>query len=123
MKMHIIIIAAATLLLSACGSGRYVSADSDLEGIYVGKSYYDIVKDFGYPDASMRDNEGGTRIAYNAVSLEGTSAAVLLSRHTVRDAHTHEVGNPQGGIIFSFNPKFTRIHYIPCGNYICNNSI
>ena len=104
MKIHTIIILAAMLLMTGCKSGRFVSADPDLERIYVGKSYYDIVKDFGYPDASVRDNEGGTRIAYNAVSLEGTSAAVLLSSHTVRNANTHEVGCPQGGIIFSFNP-------------------
>ncbi len=105
MKIHNIIIVAAMLLLSGCGSGRFVSADPDLEQIYMGKSYYDVVSDFGYPDASARDNEGGTRIAYNAVSLEGTRAAVLLSRHTVRNAHTHEEGCPQGGIVFYFNPS------------------
>ena len=90
MKIHNIIIVAAMLLLSGCGSGRFVSADPDLEQIYMGKSYYDVVSDFGYPDASARDNEGGTRIAYNAVSLEGTRAAVLLSRHISDKAEAAE---------------------------------
>ena len=102
---RMLLLVGSFFLLVGCGSSRYVSADADLEKIYLGKSYYDVVKDFGYPDASARDNEGGTRIAYSSVSLEGTSAAVLLSRHTVRNAQTHEVGCPQGGIIFSFNPS------------------
>ena len=92
-------------LLTGCGSSRFVSADRDLEGIYMGKSYYDVVSDFGYPDASFRDNEGGTRITYNAVSLEGTRAAVLYSRHVVRNAHTHEEGCPKGSLVFYFNPS------------------
>lgn len=102
---RMLLIVGSFFLLASCGSSRFVSADPDLEKIYMGKSYYDIVSDFGYPDASARDNEGGTRIVYNSVSLEGTSAAVFLSRHTVRNSRTHEEGCPQGSIIFYFNPS------------------
>ena len=59
----------ATLLLVGCQGSRFVSADADLESIYMGKSYYDIVDEFGRPDVSTQDEEGGTRIVYNAVSL------------------------------------------------------
>lgn len=102
--MRILLAIGAIALLAGCGSSRFVSADRDLEGIYLGKSYYDVVSDFGYPDASYRDNEGGTRITYNAVSLEGTRAAVLYSRHVVRNARTHEEGCPKGSLVFYFNP-------------------
>ena len=107
--MRILLAIGAIALLAACGSSRFVSADRDLESIYLGKSYYDVVSDFGYPDASYRDNEGGTRITYNAVSLEGTRAAVLYSRHVVRNARTHEEGCPQGSLVFYFNPSMKTI--------------
>lgn len=104
-KIFNTIIVAVTLLMSGCGSSRYVSADRDLERIYLGKSYYDIVKEFGYPDASVRDNEGGTRILYSAATLQGTSASVICTRHTVRNVHTRETGFPMGSINFFFNPS------------------
>ena len=49
------ILTACTLLLAGCFGSRYVSADPDLEAIYVGSSYYDVVNDFGRPDATMKD--------------------------------------------------------------------
>ena len=100
-----LLIVGALFLLAGCGGSRYVSADRDLEGIYVGKSYYDIVNEFGYPDASSTDYEGGTRIVYRSITLEGTSAAVLLKRHKVRNAYTYEEGSPHGAIVFDFNPS------------------
>ena len=48
------------LLLAGCWGSRYVSADPDLEDIYVGHTYYEVVEDFGRPDATMKDNFEGT---------------------------------------------------------------
>ncbi|MBR1765866.1 MAG: hypothetical protein IJ745_02350 [Bacteroidales bacterium] len=96
---------AAALLAAACGSGRYVSADSDLESIYMGKSYYDIVDEFGRPDGSFHDDEGGTRILYNGASLNGTSAARLYRQFAIRNRNTKEAGTPTGGIVFAFNAR------------------
>lgn len=78
----------ATLLLVGCQGSRFVSADADLESIYMGKSYYDIVDEFGRPDVSTQDEEGGTRIVYNAVSLNGTSAARLYRQYNFRNRST-----------------------------------
>ena len=93
----------ATLLLVGCQGSRFVSADADLESIYMGKSYYDIVDEFGRPDVSTQDEEGGTRIVYNAVSLNGTSAARLYRQYNFRNRSTKEEGQPSGPIVFSFN--------------------
>ena len=42
MKRHGFLILAA-VLLTGCFGGRYISADGDLEALYVGKTYYEIV--------------------------------------------------------------------------------
>lgn len=92
-----------TLLLTGCWGSRYVSADKDLEALYVGRSYYEVVDDFGRPDATMDDGMGGTRVAYNAVSLNGTRAAELYRQYQVRNRATRVTGAPVGGITFSFD--------------------
>ena len=91
------------LLATACGSGRFISADPDLEEVYIGKSYYDIVADFGRPDATMQDGMEGSKIAYNSVTLSGTKAADLYRQHVVRNRATKIEGTPRGGITFSFD--------------------
>lgn len=91
------------VLLSGCWGSRYVSADRDLEDIYVGKTYYEIVDDFGYPDASIQDGMEGSKIAYNAVSLNGTRAASLYRRFNMRNRATKQDGAPVGGLTFSFD--------------------
>lgn len=93
----------ATLLMAGCWGSRFVSADADLESIYMGKSYYDIVDEFGRPNYTTQDEEGGTRIVYNAVTLNGTSAAGLYRQYLVRNRSTKEEGQPAGPITFSFN--------------------
>lgn len=93
----------AALLAAGCSGGRYVSADADLEDIYVGKSYYEIVDDFGRPDATIDDGMQGTKAAYNAVSLNGTRAAGLYRQYTMRNRATRVTGAPVGGITFSFD--------------------
>lgn len=93
----------AMLLLTGCWGSRYVSADPDLEEIYVGKSYYEVVDDFGYPDASIQDGMEGSKAAYNAVSLNGTRAAQLYRRFNMRNRVTKQDGAPIGGLTFSFN--------------------
>lgn len=93
----------ATLLMAGCWGSRFVSADADLESIYMGKSYYDIVDEFGRPDYTTQDEEGGTRIVYNAVTLNGTSAAGLYRQYLVRNRSTKEEGQPSAPITFSFN--------------------
>lgn len=94
---------ALPLLFASCWGSRFVSADPDLEAIYMGKSYYEIVDQFGHPDVTMQDEEGGTRIAYNYASLKGTSAAPLYKQFNLRNRNTHEEGTPGASIIFSFN--------------------
>jgi len=93
----------ATLLMTGCWGSRFVSADADLESIYMGKSYYDIVDEFGRPDYTTQDEEGGTRIVYNAVTLNGTSAAGLYRQYLVRNRSTKEEGQPSAPVTFSFN--------------------
>lgn len=103
MKKNIIVGFCAVLLLSGCGAGKYISADRDLEEIYVGKSYYEIVSDFGQPDASIPDGMEGSKMAYNSVSLSGTKAASLYRQHHVRNRVTKREGAPNGGITFSLD--------------------
>lgn len=95
----------AAFLFVGCWGNRFVSADADLESIYMGKSYYEIIDEFGRPDASLQDDEGGSRIVYNYTTLTSTSAAPLCKQYTVRNRRTKEVGNPGGSITFSFNIK------------------
>jgi hypothetical protein len=102
-KPGIVIAAAVALLATACSGGRFVSADRDLEEVYVGKSYYDIVADFGRPDATMQDGMEGSKIAYNSVTLSGTKAAGLYRQYTMRNRATKIEGTPHGGITFSFD--------------------
>ncbi len=93
------------ILLIGCWGSRYVSADADIEAVYVGRSYYDIVRDFGQPDATATDGREGTRAAYNNVSLSGTAAAPLYRQFNMRNRATHVSGTPMGGITFSFNSE------------------
>lgn len=91
------------LLATACGSGRFISADPDLEEVYMGKSYYEIVADFGRPDATMQDGMEGSKIAYNSVTLSGTKAAGLYRQYNMRNRNTKLDGTPHGGITFSLD--------------------
>lgn len=102
-KPGIVVAAAVALLATACSGGRFVSADRDLEEVYVGKCYYDIVADFGRPDATMQDGMEGSKIAYNSVTLSGTKAAGLYRQYTMRNRATKIEGTPHGGITFSFD--------------------
>ncbi len=99
------LLASAFLLLAGCWGNRYVSADPDLEALYMGRTYYDIVREFGQPDATATDGREGTRVAYNNVSLSGTSAAPLYRQYNLRNRSTHVKGAPMGGITFSFNSE------------------
>lgn len=105
MKIKILTTAIFGLLLAGCTAGRFVSADQDLEQLFSGKSYYEIVDDFGRPDATMDDGMGGTKIAYNAVSLNGTRAADLYRKYTMRNRATGVTGAPVGGITFAFDEE------------------
>lgn len=102
-KPGIVVAAAVALLATACSGGRFVSADRDLEEVYVGMSYYDIVADFGRPDATMQDGMEGSKIAYNSETLSGTKAAGLYRQYTIRNRATKIEGTPHGGITFSFD--------------------
>lgn len=105
MKVHTIVIAAATLLMAGCWGSRYISADADLEAIYAGMSYYDVVNEFGHPDATASDGMGGTRVAYNSVNLASTRAAELYRTFNMRNRITKVSGTPNGGITFSFDDE------------------
>lgn len=102
---RLIVISLAAVLFVGCWGNRYVSADADLESVFMGKSYYEIVDQFGSPDATMQDPEGGTRIAYNNATLKGTSAAGLYKRYNIRNRNGREEDTPEGGITFSFNTR------------------
>lgn len=95
----------ATLLVAGCWGSRYVSADADLEAIYMGKSYYEIVEEFGNPDITTNDEEGGSRITYNYVTLRRTSAAPLYKQYNMRNRNSHEEGAPGSRMTFSFNVR------------------
>ena len=106
MKNSIIYLSVAALILStSCTNGRYISADTDFEEIYRGKSYYEVVDDFGRPDATIDDGMEGTTAVYNSVSLNGTRAAHFYTTYEMRNKSTHEEGTPVGDIAFSFNNK------------------
>ena len=92
-------------LLAGCWGNRFVSADTELESIYMGKSYYEIVEQFGRPDISTQDEEGGSRIVYSGATLNGTSAARLYRQYNVRNSVSKEEGQPTSPIIFSFNAR------------------
>ncbi len=94
---------AACSLMAACGGSRYMSADPELESIYLGKTYYDVVAEFGRPDFTDNDGRNGSKAVYNAVTLNRTSAAKLYRQHTIRNRRTKEQGQPAAGIIFLFD--------------------
>lgn len=95
----------AALLLTGCWMSRYVSLDKDLEAIYVGKTYYEVLDDFGRPDATVDDGMQGTKAIYRAASLNGTRAASLYRQYNMRNKSTGEMGEPTGSIAFLFNAK------------------
>ena len=101
-KLALPLLAVATI---GCSGGRYISADKDLEEIYRGKTYYEVVDDFGRPDATIDDGMEGTTAVYNSVSLNGSRAAGLYTKYIMRNRTTKEEGAPVGDIAFSFNPK------------------
>ena len=75
----------AAMLFGGCWGGRFISADPDLEEVFIGKSYYEIVDDFGRPTPRCRTEWEGTKIVYNNVSLRGTAAAGLYRQYNVRN--------------------------------------
>ena len=95
----------SALLLSGCWMSRYVSADKVLEEIYIGKSYYEVMDDFGRPYATVDDGNQGTRAVYQNISLNGTRAASLYQQYNMRNKSTHEEGEPTGDVSFFFNAK------------------
>ncbi len=95
----------ATLLMAGCWGSHFISADNDLEEIYVGKSYYDIVRDFGRPNATTQDGRGGTKMVYDSVNFAGTQAARLYTDYWMRNRTTRQTGNPSGRITFLINPN------------------
>ncbi len=99
----LLLFAAVAVLAVGCGGGRYISADPDLESIYLGKTYYEVVAEFGRPDATDNDGRGGSKAHYGAVTLNRTSASRLYRQHTVRNRKTKEEGQPSGGITFLFD--------------------
>ena len=95
----------AAFLMTGCWGSRFVSADADLESLYVGKSYYEVLDDFGRPNATVDDGMQGTRAVYKDVSLAGTRAASFYRQYEMRNRVTREVGEPVGNITFLFNSK------------------
>ena len=101
----LLLLTPAVLMLTGCFGARYVSADKALEEIYVGKSYYEVMDDFGRPDATVDDGMQGTQAIYRNVSLNGTRASSLYRQYNMRNKSTHEEGEPEGNMVFLFNSK------------------
>ncbi|MBP5541090.1 MAG: hypothetical protein J6X88_05505 [Bacteroidales bacterium] len=95
----------AVLLLTGCWGSRYVSADKDLEELYVGKTYYEVLDDFGRPNSTVDDGHQGTQALYKDVSLRGTRAAHMYRQYNMRNKSTRESGEPTGDVTFRFNSK------------------
>lgn len=92
-------------MLAGCWGSRFVSADSALEDIYVGKSYYEVVADYGQPDGTMHDGMEGTMVAFDDVNIGGSAASEFYSLYEVRNRSTKEEGTPTGGMVFKFDPR------------------
>ena len=92
-------------MLTGCWGGRYVSVDSDLEALYVGKTYYEVMDDFGRPSSTVDDGNQGTKAIYHDASLNGTRAASLYRQYNMRNKSTREEGEPKGEVTFLFNSK------------------
>lgn len=90
------------VLFAGCWGSRYVSADSQLEEIYVGKTYYEVLDDFGRPTATVDDGMQGTKAIFRNVSLNGTRAADLYRRFDMRNKSTKLTGEPTGDVTFYF---------------------
>lgn len=60
-------IIAATLGLCSCSSTRYVSAQSEIEAAWAGKTYSEIVKANGAPTRETSDGAGGVILVYENV--------------------------------------------------------
>lgn len=97
------LLATGMVLMAGCWSSSYISADADLEEAYMGKSYYFIVDQFGNPDGTANDRQGGTRAYYGSATLQGTVVASRLAEYTVRNRYSHSTDNPEGAITFFFN--------------------
>ena len=105
MRKSVLFFSMAFITISFCGcwGNRYISADPDLEAVFMGKSYYQIVDEFGQPDATTHDDWGGTKAVYNCTSLNGTSAAGLYRKYDMRNRTTELKGTPASHVTFSFN--------------------
>ena len=104
-KTKLWLLVPAALLMSGCWLSRFVSADDELESLYVGKTYYEVIDDFGRPDATIDDGMQGTRAIYRNASLNGTRAAVLYRQFNMRNRATKQDGAPVGGLTFSFDQE------------------
>lgn len=92
-------------LLLGCSGTRYISADADLEAIYLGKSYYDIVAEFGRPTSTQLDARGRTQATYASATLAGTRAERLAKQYNLRNRVTKEDNVTEGRIVFLFDDK------------------
>lgn len=101
-KILFVVSVACVVLLTSCLGSRYVSADRDLEGVYLGKTYYNIVGEFGYPSITLNDHRNGTLAEYDAATLKGTSAERLYGQYQVRNRRTKEKGTPATTLRFYF---------------------
>lgn len=104
-RLFYVAILPLTVLFAGCWGSRYVSADSELEALYVGKSYYEVLDDFGRPNATVDDGNQGTRAIYRNVSLLGTRAAGMYRQYNMRNKSTHQTDEPTGDVAFLFNSK------------------
>jgi len=93
------------VLMTGCWGGRFVSADGDLEDIYTGKTYYEVLDDFGRPTATVDDGNQGTQAIYKGVSLHGTRAAKMYHQYLMRNKSSKETGEVTGDVTFLFNAK------------------
>lgn len=63
----------ACAILSSCTQLRYVSAASDMEDLYSGKSYTEIIDSLGVPARIVSDGHGGKILTYEVSRKYKTS--------------------------------------------------
>lgn len=73
MRTRILYLLAAVLLFSSCSILKVSSVEQEYNEVWKGKSYTDIVMEFGAPDRVESDGSGGQILIYENVSTTTTT--------------------------------------------------
>ena len=73
MRTRILYLLAAVLIFSSCSILKVSSVEQEYNEVWKGKSYTDIVMEFGAPDRVESDGSGGQILIYEKVSTTTTT--------------------------------------------------